>query len=63
MLFLEIGGEQSVKVKAIIRFRDMETDVIREPNDIFSVSDERGEKLMKLGYVTKVNQKEKTAAE
>lgn len=53
-----------MRVKTIVRFRDLEADVIREKGGEFTVTQERGDKLLKRGFVEKLTElkKEKNQA-
>lgn len=43
-----------MKVIAIIKFNDLESNMIREINDVFNVSKERAKVLLEKNYVKKV---------
>lgn len=43
-----------MKVRAKVRFRDMEADKIREPGATFTVTNERYKKLAIVGFVEPV---------
>lgn len=43
-----------MKVIAIIKFNDLESNMIREINDVFNVSKERAKVLLEKNYVREV---------
>lgn len=49
-----------MKLKAIIRFRDLEADVIREIGAEWSVTKKRGEFLLEKGWVEAIPEKKQT---
>ena len=47
-------GGMNMKVIATIKFNDLESNKIREINDVFNVSKERAKVLLKKNYVKEV---------
>lgn len=49
-----------MKVRAVIKFKDLEVNKIRNPDEEFEVSSSRAEKLCRLNYVKKISEKDNT---
>lgn len=52
-----------MKVKVVIDFYDKENNLkLRKKNEVFEAKEERARKLLKLGYVERIEELPKTAA-